>query len=275
MVRASFVPPKPVRQLRDLTRTRTVFIQERTRHKHRVDKALEDAQIKLSTAVSDLFGVSGRAMPDALVAGERNPRALADLARGSLVKKKPALTEALTGQFEDHHGRLLGVLLGTVDHLTSQIRELDRLIIETLEQLTGPHNHTTEPAPADTDTAVSTGRTAQVLAERLDAVPGIGPVTAQIILAEIGLDMSCFPTPERLVAWAKLCSRTIQSGAKRTTGPAGQGNPWLKGALGEAADAAARTDTFLGARYRRVVKRRGPPKPPSPSPVPSSSSPGT
>ncbi|MET8130249.1 IS110 family transposase [Streptomyces sp. NPDC005231] len=233
MVRASFVPPEPVRQLRDFTRTRTVFVQERTRHKHRVEKALEDAQIKLSTVVSDLFGISGRAMLDALVAGERNPRFLADLAKGSLVNKKPALVEALTGRFGDHHGRLLRVLLGTVDHLTAQIRELDRLISQTLEEIVGPPG----------DPVASTERTGRELAERLDAIPGVGPVTAQIVLAEIGVDMSRFPTPEHLVSWAKLCPRTIQSGAKNTAGPAGRGNPWLKGALGEAANAAARTDT--------------------------------
>ncbi|MFI8186474.1 transposase, partial [Actinacidiphila glaucinigra] len=171
----------------------------------------------------------------------------------NLVKKKAALAEALTGQFEDHHARLLRVLLGTVDHLTAQINELDRLIVQTREEIAtpgdGPGGTGTEPA---TD-----GVSARVLAERLDAVPGIGPATAQIILAEIGTDMGRFPTPEHLVSWAKLCPRTIQSGAKNTTGPAGQGNPWLKGALGEAANAAARTDTFLGARYRRIVKRRG------------------
>ncbi|WP_228396724.1 IS110 family transposase [Streptomyces sp. RB17] len=250
MVRASFVPPKPVRHLRDYTRTRTVFVQERTRHKHRVDKALQDAQIKLSGVVSDLFGMSGRAMLDAMIAGERNPRTLADLAKGNLIKKKPALIEALTGQFEDHHARLLRVLLSTVDHLTAQIDELDRLIARTLEEITTPPGST---ATGEEAAAVS----ARTLAEKLDAVPGIGPATAQIILAEIGADMSRFPTPEHLVSWAKLCPRTIQSGAKNTSGPAGQGNPWLKGALGEAANAAARTDTFLGARYRRIVKRRG------------------
>ncbi|MFD7177548.1 IS110 family transposase [Streptomyces sp. NPDC059929] len=250
MARASFVPPKPVRQLRDFTRTRTVFVQERTRHKHRVDKALQDAQIKLSGVVSDLFGMSGRAMLDAMVAGERNPRTLAELARGNPVKKKPALIEALTGQFEEHHARLPRVPLGTVDHLTAQIQEPDRLIARTLEEITTPHD-----GPDDETSGEAV--TASVLAEKLDAVPGIGPATAQIILAEIGADMNRFPTPEHSVSWAKLYPRTIQCGAKNTAGPAGQGNPWLKGALGEATNAASRTDTFLGARYRRIVKRRG------------------
>ncbi|MER5641502.1 IS110 family transposase, partial [Kitasatospora sp. NPDC002227] len=253
MVRASFVPPKPVRQLRDLTRTRTAFTQDRTRHKHRVEKLLEDAQIKLSTVVSDLFGASGRAMLDALVAGERNPRALADLAKGSLVNKRPALAEALTGQFEDHHGHLLRILLETVDHFTGQIAGLDRHIKVLVGEMTGP------PGSAEDDGVLvaASGRTGPEAIERLDAIPGVGPATAQIILAEIGLDMSRFPTPEHLASWAKLCPRTVQSGTKNTTGPAGKGNPWLKGALGEAASAAARTDTFLGARYRRIVKRRG------------------
>ncbi|MGI5509565.1 transposase [Streptomyces sp. CA-106131] len=142
------------------------------------------------------------------------------------------------------------MLLGTVDHLTDQIRELDRLIACTLEEITTAYDGSGEGPSTG-------GVNARDLAEKLDAVPGIGPATAQIILAEIGADMSRFPTPEHLVSWAKLCPRTIQSGAKSTTGPAGQGNPWLKGALGEAANAAARTDTFLGARYRRIVKRRG------------------
>ncbi|WP_323182183.1 IS110 family transposase [Kitasatospora purpeofusca] len=253
MVRASFVPPKPVRQLRDLTRTRTAFTQDRTRHKHRVEKLLEDAQIKLSTVVSDLFGVSGRAMLDALVAGERRPRALADLARGSLVKKREALIEALTGQFEEHHGHLLRILLNTVDHFTEQITELDRRITALVDEMTGPPGGD----EGDGRTPAAVGRAGRELIKCLDAIPGVGPATAQIILAEIGLDMSRFPSPEHLVSWAKLCPRTIQSGTKNTAGPAGRGNPWLKGALGEAANAAARTDTFLGARYRRIVKRRG------------------
>lgn len=240
MVRPSFVPPEPVRQLRDLTRTRTAFTQDRTRHKHRVEKLLEDAQIKLSTVLSDLFGVSGRAMLDALAAGQRNPRVLAELARGSLVTKREQLAEALTGRFQEHHGRLLRILLGTVDHYTGQLQGLDADIDALLASTAGPAE---QGGPE--------------LIERLDAIPGVAAATAQVILAEIGLDMTRFPTPEHLVSWAKLCPRTIQSGTKNTSGPAGKGNPWLKGALGEAANAAAHTNTFLGARYRRIVKRRG------------------
>ncbi|WP_406835007.1 transposase [Streptomyces sp. AHU1] len=142
------------------------------------------------------------------------------------------------------------MLLSTVDHLTTQIGELDRLITRTLEEITTPPGSTV----ARDEVA---GVSARTLAQKLDAVPGIGPTIAQNILAEIGADMSRFPTPEHLVSWAKMCPLTIQSGAKNTSGPAGKGNPWLKGALDEAANAAARTDTFLGARYRRIVKRRG------------------
>ncbi|GAA2484613.1 transposase [Streptomyces longisporus] len=148
--------------------------------------------------------MSGRAMLDAMVAGERTPRTLADLAKGKLVKKKPALIEALTGQFEDHHARLLRVLQSTVDHLTAQIDELDRLIARMLEEITTPPGST---STGDEAAAVS----ARTLAEKLDAVPGIGLATAWIIPAEIGADMSRFPTLERVMSWAKLCPRTIQS----------------------------------------------------------------
>ncbi|MFE2068220.1 IS110 family transposase [Streptomyces sp. NPDC059467] len=252
MVRPSFVPPRPVRHLRDLTRTRTVFVRERSRHKLRADKVLQDAQIKLSSVATDPFGLSGRAMMEALVAGERNPRTLASLAQGRLTAKHEALVEALTGQFDDHHARLLQLLLTTVDHLTAQITALDQDIATTLAALPDPRSHAPDnpPSPA----AVSFG---DDLLARLDEIPGVGPTSARVILAEIGPDMSVFPTPAHLASWAKLSPRTIQSGAKSTTGPAGKGNPWLKGALGEAASAAARTDTFLGARYRRLVKRRG------------------
>jgi len=254
MVRASFIPPKPVRQLRDFTRTRTVFVQERSRHKQRADKVLQDAQIKLSSVATDIFGVSGRAMMDALIAGQRSPRTLADLAKGRMTNKTDALIEALTGKFEDHHARLLGMLLATVDHLTAQIEALDREITATIAALHGPHDG---PDSAGTSPATAAAQPGPDLVERLDAIPGVGVATAQVILAEIGTDMSVFPTPGHLASWAKLSPRTIQSGTKSTGGQTGKGNAWLKGALGEAASAAARTHTFLGARYRRIVKRRG------------------
>ncbi|GGL18444.1 IS110 family transposase [Streptomyces flaveus] len=242
MLRPSFVPPKPVRQLRDLTRLRAVLNQERCRHKQRVEKILEDAQIKVTGVLTDLFGASGRDMLAALIPGERGPRVLADLARGNLVRKKAALADALTGQFEDHHSFLCQTLLDSVDHLTGQIARLDGQITAAVQDLPGPQEHT-RPGPS--------------LVERLDAIPGVGLTTAHILLAELGPDMAVFPTADHLASWAKLTPRTTQSGAKRGSSPTGRGNPWLKSALGEAASAAARTDTYLGARYRRIVKRRG------------------
>jgi len=183
-------------------------------------------------------------MIEALIAGERDPSVLAEMARARMRTKKPALAEALTGNFQDHHARLIAVLLGTVDHLTAQIAELSAAIEQALAEL---------PAPE----GLAAGGDGPGLVERLDAIPGIGPATAQVIIAELGTDMRVFPTADHLVAWAKLCPRTIQSGNKNTSGKTGKGDHWLKGALGDAAMAAAKTDTFLGARYRRLVKRRG------------------
>jgi transposase len=254
MLRRSFVPPKPVRELRDLTRTRAVLTHERTRHKQRGEKLLEDAQIKLTTVLSDIYGVSGRAMLEALIAGERSPLALASLAHGT-VKASPAqLAEALRGGFEEHHAFMMRTLLDMIDHLTVQIDKLTARITH----LFADHAPTTF---TDTDSTDGTGQGLLVPMsdiERLDEIPGVGPGTAQVILAETGLDLAAvFPTPGHLVSWAKLSPRTIQSGNKNTAGRTGKGNPWLRGALGEAAISAARTNTFLGARYRRLVKRRG------------------
>ncbi|HEY9327698.1 MAG TPA: IS110 family transposase [Streptomyces sp.] len=248
MLRPSFVPPEPIRELRDLTRARAVMTHERTRHKQRTEKLLEDAQIKLSTVIADIFGVSGRPKLEALIAGERSPKALADLAHGTIKASHATLAESLTGRFEEHHAFMCRMLLDTIDYLTVQIDKLTARItlrlaeLSTTEDDEGPGQGTLIPI---TDT------------ERLDEMPGIGPGTAQVIPAETGLDMSVFPTADHLVSWAKLSPRTIQSGGKNTSGPTGKGNPWLRGALGEAAISAARTDTFLGARYRRIVERRG------------------
>jgi len=242
MLRASFVPPKPVRQLRDLTRLRKTLTEDRTRYRQRIEKILEDAQIKLSAVLSDLFGVSGRAMLDALVAGARSPCALAELARGSLRGKNSALIEALTGQFEDHHGYLIRLLLEDQDRLTAQIEALSVRIEQAIAEI--------DPAPPPDPE--HPGRLP--LLDRLDEIPGVGRTCAATIIAEIGVDMTAFPTPGHLASWAKLTPRTIQSGAKRGHGPAGKGNRWLKGPLGEAAVCTARTQTFLGARYRRIAR---------------------
>ena len=246
LLRPSFVPPAPVRELRDYTRLRIDLTRERSRHWQRLEKLLEDALIKVSAVASTLDTLSVRDMLEALIAGERDPRRLAGLARGRMRVKHGALVEALTGRFDDHHAELARMLLDQIDALATQIAILTTRVDELLTAME-PQTRAKEP-----DTPGGAGTI-----ERLDEIPGIGPGAAQIILAEIGLDMSRFPTAAHLVSWAKLCPRTIQSGAIQRGGKTGKGNPYLKGALGEAAAAAAKTDTFLGERYRRIVKRRG------------------
>jgi transposase len=248
MLRPSFVPPAEIRNLRDYTRLRRDLTADRTRHKQRVEKLLEDALIKLSSVASDIHGQSGRDMLEALIAGQRDPHHLAELARGRLRIKRAALVQALTGRFDDHHGELARMLLDQIDGLTAQIDRLTARIDELIAAI---------PAAAAPRPAGGDGQASVPALQRLDEIPGIGPRLAQIILAEIGLDMSIFPTAGHLVAWAKLCPRTIQSGTRTRGGKTGKGNPYLKGGLGAAAAAAARTDTFLGQRYRRLVKRRG------------------
>ena len=256
LLRASFVPPAPIRELRDYTRLRIDLTHDRSRHVQRLEKLLEDALIKLSAVASDIMGVSGRAMIEALIAGERDPRRLADLARGKMKAKRAALIEALTGRFDAHHAELARMLLDQIDALTGQIDTLTTRIETLIEAI--PAAQGVDP-DGTTGPHAGTGPDAVVLpaVARLDEIPGIGPRAAQIILAEIGTDMSRFPTAGHLVSWAKLCPRTIQSGPVTRGGKTGKGNPYLKGALGEAAAAAAKTDTFLGERYRRLVKRRG------------------
>lgn len=233
MAKPSFVPPKPVRQLRDLTRYRRSLTQDRTRNKQRLEKVLEDAQIKLSSVITDIHGVSGREMIEALIAGQRDAKVLAQLARGSMRGKINVLEEALTGHFTDHHALICRMMLDTIDALTAQVQQLN----ERIEQAAEPF-------------------TRQV--EQLDEITGVGRIAAQDIIAEIGVDMAVFATAAHLVSWAKFCPQVIQSGGKPARGAAsGHGDPWLGAAIGEAAIAAARTRSFLGARYRRVVRRRG------------------
>ena len=258
LLRPSFVPPAPIRRLRDYTRLRTDLTHDRSRQVQRLEKLLEDALIKLSAVATDIMGVSGRAMIEALIAGQRDPKVLAGLARGRMKIKHSALVAALDGRFDDHHAELARILLNQIDALTTQIDALTTRIDELLAAIPDAQPVDPRPSGSTPSPSIDTMPNAPLGAvDRLDEIPGIGPAAAQVILAEIGLDMSRFPTPAHLVSWAKLCPRTIQSGPLTRAGKTGKGNPYLKGALGDAAAAAAKTNTFLGERYRRVVKRRG------------------
>jgi transposase len=199
---------------------------------------------------------SVRDMLEALIAGERDAQVLAGLARGRMRAKRAALVQALTGRFDDHHGELARMLLDQIDALTAQITRLTARIEELITAIAAAQG---VDADGTTGPGCGAGPDAAVLpaVARLDEIPGISPLGAQIILAEIGLDMSRFPIPGHLVSWAKLSPRTIQSGQRSRSGRTGKGNPYLKGVLGEIAAAAAKTDSFLGERYQRIVKRRG------------------
>jgi transposase len=233
MLRPSFVPPPAIRQLRHLTRYRADLVAVRTAEKQRVEKLLEDAQIKLSVVASDIFGVSGRAMLAALVAGERDPSRLAQLARTRLRAKLGLLVEAFTGFFTDQHAFLLAKMLARVDGLDADLAELDARIQELIAGFVGA-------------------------VDRLDEIPGIGQLAAQLLIAELGTDMTRFPTAGHLVSWAKFAPGVKESAGKRKgSGSAGHGNPYLARVLGEAAVAASKTNTFLGERYRRIARRRG------------------
>ncbi len=258
MLRPSFVPPAAVRQLRDFTRMRVDLTRDRTRYWQRLEKLLEDALIKISSVASTLDTMSTRAMIEALIAGERNPRVLADLAQGRLKPKRAQLIEALTGQFDNHHAVLARIMLDQISALTKEIDNLTERIEALIADLPAV------PAqPTNTDGDTTGGGSSPepvpppVLVQRIAEIPGIGTIGAQLILAEIGMDMTRFPTAGHLASWAKLTPRTVQSGQKHTNGKTGKGNPYLKGVLGQAAATAARTRTFLGERYRRIVKHRG------------------
>jgi transposase len=233
MIRPSFVPPPEIRRLRDLTRYRADLVAARTAEKNRVEKLLEDAQIKLSVVASDIFGASGRDMMAALIAGQRNPKALAQLARRTLRRKISRLEEACTGYFTDHHAFLLRRMLARVDAISGDIADLDIRIEATIAPF------------AD---AVA----------KLDEIPGINRAAAHAILAETGPDMSRFPTAGHLVSWAKYAPGVRESaGKKKGKNSTGHGNTYLARILGNAAAAAGKTDTFLGERYRRIARRRG------------------
>jgi len=221
-----------------------------------MEKLLEDALIKLSTVATDIFGKSGRDMIEALIAGNRDPKQLAELARGRMRVKHAALAQALDGRFDAHHADLARILLEQVDGLDTQIQRLTTTIDELITAMPAAAAGDHQP-PTDTSGGGPERPTTLPAIARLDEIPGIAEHTAQVIVAELGLNMAQFPTAGHLVSWAKLSPRTIQSGPRTRGGKTGKGNPYLKGVLGEAATAAAKTNTFLGERYRRLVKRRG------------------
>jgi len=233
LLRRSLVPPQPVRELRDLTRARTIATRDRTRSQQRLEKFLESSGIKLSSVVSELTGVSGRLMLDALVAGEQDPVVLADLAKTSLRKKIPELQDALAGRFTDHHAFMVSQYLTQIDMHTAMIDQLTTRIEELIEPF----------------------RTAR---DVLVTIPGVSIVVADVIIAETGADMSAFETAAHLASWAGVCPGQNESAGKMKSSHTTHGDRYLKGALGIAALAAARSKgTFLAARHRRLVTHRG------------------
>jgi transposase len=260
MLRRSFVPPEGIRDLRSLTRTRSRLAQDQARHQSRVEKILEDALLKISVVISDLFGASGRRFLDALVAGERSPQALAALGDRRLHATRQELADALTGRFREVHAFEITTHLRLIDTINDEITRLDARIEQQLTSIPGV-------APACTACGLiggghspgcaSTGTAVLGLAERLDEITGAGARTAQVIIAELGTDMSVFPTPGHAAARARLTPRTRQSGTTARPGRTGKGNPYLRGALGQCVMAASRTDTRLGEQYRRTARHRG------------------
>lgn len=233
LVRASFVPPRPQRELRDLVRYRKAKIQERTREVQRVEKTLQDAGIKLSSVASEVLGKSARRMLDALISGTHDPDVLADLAKGALRKKIPALREALHGRFSGHHALLIGQMLGQIDFLDETIQTLS----ERIEELTRPFSREIE---------------------LLDTIPGVDRRAAEMLLAEIGPDMSRFPSEHHLASWGGMCPGQRESGGKKHSAATRKGSKWLRGTLTECSKAVVRTKgTYLSARYHRIKSRRG------------------
>ena len=233
LLKASFVPPKPIRTLRNLTRYRKTQIQARQRETLRLHKAIEDTGIKLGCVATDIMGKSGRAMLDALVSGTKDPEVLADLARGQLRKKLPALKEALQGRFDAEHQLVIGAILAHIDFLDEQIDRLSDAIEEQIAPFAAAR-------------------------ELLMTIPGVQQRAAEVLIAEIGTDMTAFPTAAHLASWAGVCPGNDQSAGKRRSGHTRKGSKWLRATLTEASLAATRKkDTYLAARYQRLRGRRG------------------
>ena len=233
LLRGGFIPPEPVRDLRDLTRYRKSLSDERVREVNRLHKLLESSNVKLSSVATDVMGVSGRLMLDAILGGNAEPAVLAELARGRLRKKLPDLRKALEGRFRPHHRFMLEQILGHLDFLDEWISRVSEEVA-----------HRMDPFCRQIDL--------------LRTIPGVDRKTAEVILSEIGPDMDHFPSDRHLASWAGLCPGNNESAGKRKSGKTRKGNQWLRRALVEAAWAASHTkDTYLGSQYRRLVVRRG------------------
>lgn len=241
LLRGSFVPPPAVRELRDLTRYRKRLIQAHTAEGQRIAKTLEDAGIKLDSVASDVLGVSARTMLAALVAGERDPQVLAELAKGKLRNKIPALRQALRGRFREHHAVLIGLALDHIAHLETAIARLDARIDAVFA-----------------DSVSETGVPFAQARDRLTTITGVGKRAAECILAEIGTDMARFPTAAHLASWAGVCPGNNITGGKRRSGKTTTGDVWLGDILTQCAWAAAHTrDTYLSAQFWRLARRIG------------------
>jgi transposase len=263
LLKASFVPSKPQRALRDMTRYRTTLVEERARLVNRVQKLLEGANIKLSSVVSDVMGVSARAMLAEIVAGQTDAALMADLAQGRMRNKIPQLEKALTGIVQPHHRFLLAQQLVHIDFLDEQIEDISTEIGRQLEAMSQPPDHSELGAGQGTEEPAGTGETKPPLTwleavALLDTIPGVDRRTAEKMLAEMGLDMSQFPTAGHLATWAGLAPGNHQSGGKRYSGRTPQGNCNLNTTMVVAAWSAVRTkDTFVKARFHRLAARRG------------------
>jgi transposase len=261
LLTASFIPPRPQRALRDLTRYRTKLIQERTRVVNRVQKVLEGANIKLASVATDVMGVSARAMLEELAAGQTDPRLMAELAKGRMRNKIPQLEKALTGLVNPHHRFLLAKQLAHIDFLEEQIADIGAEIarwFETQSQRPGDKGEVGTNSESDTSTDEETPLTWEEAVALLDTIPGVNQKTAEDMLAEMGLDMGQYPTDKHLASWAGLSPGNRQSGGKRYSGRTSKGNRTLSSVMVQAAWSATRTkDTFLKSKYHRLAARRG------------------
>ena len=236
LIRGSFVPPAPIQELRDLTRTRKQLIRETARHTQRLQKTLEDANVKLTRVVSDILGASGRAVLTALIAGETDPERLADCTTGRLKASRADIIAAVHGRVTAHHRFLLKLHLSQVDALTAAVQQVERQADEVL-------------------------RPFREAADRLQTIPGVSETVARVLVAEVGVDMAQFPTAGHLVSWAGLCPRLDESAGKRRSTRLRHATPWLKTTLVQAAWAATRTNgSYLQAQFHRLKGRRGPKK---------------